>query len=121
FANISGGTDNITVQVIHMLDGQKLPKSLINKIPEGAINKQISKRVSSYDDNSRTRELPSLEEYQNYHVHKKKHSSNSIYFGLLIIPILIAVYFFFFYGDDDRTILNSDKSEFIVSLSEKPV
>jgi len=46
-ANVAGGTDNITIQIIKVISGQNLPEELQNAVPEGATQKSsIQKRTT---------------------------------------------------------------------------
>jgi serine/threonine protein phosphatase PrpC len=104
-ANIAGGTDNITIQIIKIISGQNLPEELKNAVPENAIRKSIVHK--------RTTETSGVN-YDGASDSRRKSKSPLLFFILLGILILITagiVYMLFFYEKDSgRTELRDTTS-----------
>jgi hypothetical protein len=80
-ANIHGGNDNITVQIIHLLNGEILPGNLIGIAPEGSVDKNY-KTIPF--------EKKELSETQEDFSYQKKKSKSYLYYLLGVVLLLIA-------------------------------
>jgi len=100
-ANVAGGTDNITVQVIKIIQGKILPEEFKNVIPEGAVIKSDIKKTVKTD------EKPVIQERRNKKLTK-------FLIPLIIVSLLIIVglvYVLFYYPDKKDEGINKDSVE----------
>lgn len=104
-ANVAGGTDNITIQIIKVVSGQDLPEELLKTIPEGAVQKyEVMNQVSGISD-AGYNEIPKIKD------RKKSSYLHYILIGILILIIAGLIYLFFFYGKEPEITETEDTTE----------
>lgn len=108
-ANVAGGTDNITIQIVKVAAGQNLPEELINAVPEGAIHKSAIKNRTTGTSKV------NLEESD-----KKNKSSSLLYIliGILLFIIAGIIYLLFFYSKEPQATDMKDTTS-VVEESER--
>jgi len=93
-ANDKGGTDNITVQVISIIEGDILPVDMKNIPPVGALDKNTEIKFTKSITGNTTREI------SDYPINEKESKNNSkmilSLLALFILIIFISFYFLFF-------------------------
>jgi len=110
-ANDKGGTDNITVQVISIIEGDILPVDMKNIPPVGALDKNTEIKFTKSITGNTTREV------SDYPINEKESKNNSkmilSLLALFILIIFTSFYFLFFNKpDSDLNIFtNSDSSK----------
>lgn len=104
-ANENGGNDNITVQVISILEGDELPADQKDLPPAGALDKnvKVKKAVSPND-------IPLNEDNEQYRINQNsKNKTRLILFLLLVfISIPLAYYLFVDNAKPDKNIINNN-------------
>lgn len=91
-ANVAGGTDNITVQIIKVISGQNLPDELKKAIPDGAVRKaEVQNRVTGTSHINYTDKPDSRE--------KKKSPILLLIFTFLLILVIAGIIYLLFFRD----------------------
>jgi len=99
-ANIAGGFDNITVQVIKVTFGDVLPAELKKVVPVGAVVKSYLKIAK----------LTGETQIQNKIERKKHFSFVIVIFVILFILVMALIYMLLFYDNDDKLIPSFDST-----------
>lgn len=106
-ANVAGGTDNITVQIVKVVSGQKLPQDLLNAIPEGALQKSaVRNHLTGGSDKGYT-------DIQETAGGKKSSYLIIILIGILTLVIAGIIYLLFFYDKGQQESGTRDTTEII--------
>lgn len=108
-ANENGGTDNITVQVIEIVEGDFLPADMKNVPPSGALNKYYESKYTESINGNSTRQIP---DYPVQEISGKKNSRYIIVIVALFIVSILALMFFLLFdkSDADRKIISESNS-----------
>jgi serine/threonine protein phosphatase PrpC len=108
-ANINGGTDNITVQVIHILNGEVLPEDLKNVPPPNSTIKDSGNTAEPKSD--ATREMKTVKENDYRDIPEKKSNLKYYVIGcvVLLLVLLFAIWFFFLRGADKQSEIKSQE------------
>lgn len=97
-ANMNGGTDNITLQIAKIINGEILPDDLKNIPPQGSLSKDIIPPSPARFD--KTREI-SNESDSGFGLSQKKKSNTMLYIigGVLVLAmVMIFLWYFFLRG-----------------------
>jgi len=107
-ANDNGGTDNITVQVISIVEGDELPEDLKNTPPTGALNKNSFSIKNKAENGRTTRQISDYQLQQSDNKGNRK--TGLILIILILLVIFISSYFLFFNktGNDQTAFTKSD-------------
>jgi protein phosphatase len=100
-ANKNGGDDNITVQVIGILNGSSLPPELKGTAPEGTVDKSIKKKKAEREiTKERTKEI----RYSPIPIVEPKKKSHLFYYitGLLLMVLIIFAMWYFLIRKDTK-------------------
>ena len=111
-ANVAGGTDNITIQIVKVISGQDLPEELNNAAPEGAVQKSVVRNQTTVSSDAGYNAIPDTK--------NKKKSSFLLYIliGMLILLIAGLIYIFFFYDKESIVPETKDTAEIIKENKE---
>lgn len=106
-ANENGGFDNITVQVVDIIEGDDLPQDLKNVPPLGALDKNIT--TSNFvRDNKSTRQIPEFD-FGNQRQKKKSNKGVLIFTAVFVLTtIILSVYLLIFYKKEEKPIVSNE-------------
>ncbi len=109
-ANEHGGTDNITVQVISIVEGDELPEDMKNVPPIGALNKNVVNKYIIQKNGNTTRQIS---DYPiNQQTDKRKNKTGILLVSIFSLVIIIIFYFLFFNRNGtEKTIVTKSSSD----------
>jgi serine/threonine protein phosphatase PrpC len=106
-ANVAGGTDNITIQIVKVISGQDIPEEMNNAIPEGAVQKSVLRNQTTESSDTGYNYIPETNN------NKKSPYLLYILIGILILLIAGLIYIFFFYDKEPDIPETKDTTEII--------
>lgn len=108
-ANENGGTDNITVQVISIVDGDDLPDEIKNVAPAGVLVKNTYGTNNISSNGNTTRQISNYQSHQ-FPV-KKKSKTGILLVSIFSLLIITSIYFLFFNkSEKDKTFVSKSDS-----------
>lgn len=115
-ANENGGTDNITVQVVSINEGDELPDDLKNIPPTGALDKNISVTQNIALSGNTTRQIS---DYQSVQQNNKKKNKTLLLLSSIIIFLLIGSSYFLFFNKSgtDKTIITKSSKDTLENIT----
>lgn len=108
-ANENGGTDNITVQVISIVDGDDLPDEIKNVAPAGVLVKNTYGTNNISSNGNTTRQISNYQ--SNPFPFKKKSKTGILLVSIFLLLIITSIYFLFYNkSEKDKTFVSNSDS-----------